>query len=168
MKRIQALALVVAALCVIAPALAQDKSAGNQTDESMKVAAIDIKTLGTPTFSETKDGVTAQVWLVSRQTYKKFLSGAPAAEQDMVSQKPEVAIAVLSGEIQKEPIVKSPVELTIVSPANKASLVAMEARGEHYTHELSLIEKGTYKFSLKTMYSGKSISIEFTPAFSVL
>jgi hypothetical protein len=173
MKRIQALAiaLVVAVFCVIAPAMPQDNNSLTPEHEGMKAPAVNADKLGPPTFSETKDGLTARIWLVSREAYQQLSSGtaddAPGLKGGSPP-KPEVALAVLSDDGTKESILQAAVELTIVSPTNKSSLVVLEPRADHYTQELNLAERGTYKFSLKAMHAGKVITMEFKPTFSIL
>jgi hypothetical protein len=192
MKRFLALALslAVALLCVVTSSSAQGEipQVPEKTKPPME-SGIDISKLGKPDFTESKDGIKAQVWLVSREEHDLSLSGAgkssdtegksdnPQANDPRKSAgsaeiaggtgKPEVAIVVLDDVAKNVHINNAKVELSMMSPTNKTSTVVLNAMEGHYANDISFTEKGSYKVTLTVTRDGKTTTMTFATPITV-
>ncbi len=171
MKRIQ----VLAAILVLVPFAAATSVRAQQEvpnlssyESKTQVHAFDVNKLGKPTFTSTKEGISAQVWLISRAEHDRLMGGTseakslPDVQSDEKSytmkkeerasmgssSKYEVAVVLLTDAMKNAPIDDAKAELNITSPTRKKSEVALNASEGHYSGDINLTEKGSYKIGL--------------------
>jgi hypothetical protein len=170
------------------------KSHDKTTDMKSQGHTFDASRLGKATFSNTKNGINAQVWFVSRAEHDRVmgLSGDKPHEMDksmsedksaegkttqdktynkdseksMTSAKPEVAIILLTDATTGAQINNATAQLDLSSPSKKTSTVTVTPMNGHYSGALDLSEKGSYKVALKITRDGKTTTMNFDTPFS--
>ncbi len=194
MKRIQVLAaiLVLVPFAAATIARAQQEIPSLVTHESKTGSqSFDVNKLGKPTFTSTKAGIKAQVWLVSRAEHDRLSGRASGSEPQLDSpgkssgeggytmkkeektsmggsSRYEVAIVVLTDAMKNVPIDNAKADLSLTSPTKKTSEVSLSSMQGHYSGDINLTEKGSYKIGLKITHDGKTTTMTFDTPLSAI
>ena len=191
MKRIQALAAILVLVPFAAATIAraqQEVPKLAPSESKTQIHSFDASKLGKPTFTGTKEGIKAQVWLISRAEHDRLMGGTSEAKPlpDVGSEEKsytmkkeekasmggssryEVAVVMLTDATKNMPVDNAKAELNITSPTNKKSDVALSSSQGHYFSDVNLSEKGSYKIGLKITHDGKSITMNFDTPLSAI
>jgi hypothetical protein len=106
MKGIFVVGVVVALGLFVVAANAQEKLYGDPKATKHEAGSIDVTKLGKPTFSESKDGIRAQVWLVSREQHNRLTSpeqSMPSGETQETPEHRKDSPSPEPGQLQEKP-----------------------------------------------------------------
>ncbi len=133
---------------------------------------VDANTLGKPTYTDSKDGVHVQMWLITKQQYNQLSSGSAdsrsgsgdGASAGANAMKPDMALVSIDD--ANRPVQTATVELAVVPPSKSATSVMLMPSGSYYTGDLALTESGSYTFSVKVTNGGKTTTVDFEEPFT--
>ena len=139
--------------------------------------------LGKPALSESKNGIKAEVWLLTRAEHDRLLSMPGENRQlndgssdtgdesykntqhansaNSAPPNPEIAIVVLDDGGGKVPVQNMILEITAKSPSGVPLTKGLIAAHDHYATDLEFAEKGAYKLSLRITRDGRTTMMYF-------
>ena len=140
---------------------------GQSVPEEITPGARSISNANPPTFETTTSGLDIKVWVMTQEEHRKMMEGMNDQMKmnnsgNKTSMKGTHHIKVeitdmASGEKRND--LGTKVEIT--SPSKKSSWVDLRNMSNHYGNDLTLKEKGSYKFTIRIADKGVQKTTEF-------
>lgn len=129
--------------------------------------------MGKPTFEQSVQGTTVQVWLMTREEHMKMMAGHAKMDEhmnyDMNDDEMKAMMAgthhvmVMTANIGTNMVTDSTsIRIAMTSPSNNSSVVELKNMVNHFGGGLTLDEKGTYKLDVWVSDKGLTRTVSFS------